>query len=183
MIPAGEIVEVVGPLSSGRTSLLAACLAHATARGALAAVVDADEVFDPASAVRAGVDLRRILWVRCRGRRPLALRAADLLVRCPGFALVALDLGEVAPRLSLAAAFRLRLAAWRTGAAVVVLASRRVVGAGAFLAVRTRRRAVAWTGTEPAPTRLASLTTDVHVVRRRGGPDAAPLPTRWRWCA
>src|SRR3989441_9486120 len=74
----GEITEIVGRPSSGRTSLFTACLRAVTRRGAIAALVDADQTFDPASATRAGVDLRCLLWVRCGGRRDLALRAADL---------------------------------------------------------------------------------------------------------
>src|SRR3989338_5124693 len=88
MVVPGTITEIVGRLSSGRTSLLVACLGEVTGRGAVAALVDADGALDPASAARAGVDLARLLWVRCGGRRDVALRAADLLVRCPGFALV-----------------------------------------------------------------------------------------------
>src|SRR2546426_7932451 len=73
----GEITEIVGRPSSGRTSLFTACLRDVTRRGAIAALVDADQTFDPASATRAGVDLRCLLWVRCGGRRDLALRAAE----------------------------------------------------------------------------------------------------------
>src|SRR5712664_350053 len=90
----GAVTEIVGPLCSGRTSLLVACLGEVGRAGGAAALIDADDAFDPASAARAGVDLDRVLWVRCGGRRDAALRAADLLVRCPGFALVALDVGE-----------------------------------------------------------------------------------------
>src|SRR5919197_5570371 len=135
-----EITEIVGRPSSGRTSLFAACLRDVTRRGGIAALVDADQTFDPASAARAGVDLRRLLWVRCGGRRDRALRAADLLVRCPGFALVGLDLGESPPRLPLTLAFRLRLAVRRTQTSLVIVASRRIAGAGASLAVQSVRR-------------------------------------------
>ena len=79
----GEITEIVGRPSSGRTSLFTACLRDVTRRGAIAALVDTDQTFDPASATRAGVDLRCLLWVRCGGRRDLALRAAPLAVVAP----------------------------------------------------------------------------------------------------
>jgi hypothetical protein len=167
----GAVAEVVGSLSSGRTSLLVACLREATRAGGAAALVDADDAFDPVSAARAGVDLGRVLWVRCGGRRDAALRAADLLVRCPGFVLVALDVGESPPRVSLAQSFRLKLAARRSGAALVVVARRRVFGAGAALAVETRRLELAWAGPRLTPTRLAGVHTDVRVLRRQG---AAP---------
>jgi hypothetical protein len=182
VVPSGEVIEIVGRRSSGRTSLLLTWLAAVTGAGALAALVDADDAFDPVSAQHAGVALPRLLWVRAGGRRDVALRAADLLVRCPGFALVALDLGDSAPRLDLAQAFRLRLAVRRAGTTLVILAGRRLAGAGATLALRTTRRRVEWTGPGPRPTRLARLLTRVDVVRIRSGarPVGAGL---WRWCA
>lgn len=181
MVTGGEIVEIVGRPSSGRTSLFTACLCEVTAEGGLAGLVDTDHVFDPASAVRAGVDLSRVLWVRCGGRRRVALAVADLLVRCPGFALVGLDLGERPPRVPLTLAFRLRLAVRRTGTALVILASRRIAGPGASLALRTVRHALEWTGPGPAPTRLGRVGTMVEVLRCRGGP--RPPARTWWWAA
>ena len=168
LVVEGGITEIFGRASSGRTSLLAACLREVTRRGALAALVDTDQVFDPVGAARAGVELSRVLWVRC-GRRPeRALRAADLLVRCPGFALVALDTGALTPRLSLAAAYRLKLAVLRTRTALVVVTRHRVVASGAALALETSRRGFLWAGPRPAPTRLEGAGTAVSVVRARG---------------
>jgi hypothetical protein len=183
VIPSGEIVEIVGRPSSGRTSLLLAAMAAATRGGALAALVDADGVFDPRSAARAGLDGRRVLWVRCGGRRAMAVRATGLLLRCPGWALVALDVGELAPSLSFTTAFRLRLAARRSGTALVILAGRRVAGPGASLALATARRGLEWAGPAAAPTRLARMTTGVEVLRHRGGLDAGPPSPTWQWCA
>jgi hypothetical protein len=163
---------------------LTAALADVTRAGAVAALVDADGVFDPASASQAGIDLRRLLWVRCAGRRDDALHATDLLVRCPGFRLIALDLGEIIPRLSLTAAFRLRLAVRRRGVAMLIVGRRRLTGPSASLAVETTQVAPEWTGPARTPTRLAGLETAMHVVRRRPGarvtiPDRASR----RWSA
>jgi hypothetical protein len=179
LVRAGEITEIVGRLSSGRTSLLTAALRRATRAGAAAALVDVDDAFDAAGAARAGVDLGRVLWVRCGGRRDLALRAVDLLARCPGFALVALDLGELAPRLSLGAGFRLRLAVRRSRVALLVLSSRRIAGAGAALAVETVQTGVDWAGPARAATRLARLRSRVSVVRARTAPSPAPVDVEW----
>jgi RecA/RadA recombinase len=173
----GEVIEIAGRLSSGRTSLLTTWLTDVTRRGGLAALVDADGAFDPQSAVRAGVDLRRLLWVRTASRRETALRAVDLLVRCRGLTLVAVDFGESPPRLSLAAAFRWRMAAQRAGTTLVILSARRIAGAGATLAVRTARRALEWSG-GPRATRLARMATGVEVLRGR-----APAPAEQWWCA
>ena len=65
-LPRGALTEIVGPASSGRTSLLLSLLAQATARQEACALVDASDAFDPESAVAAGIDLKRLLWVRCR---------------------------------------------------------------------------------------------------------------------
>ena len=143
MIARGEITEIVGRPSSGRTSLLVDCLREATRQGAIAALVDTDQTFDPSAAARAGVDLRRVLWVRCGGRRDVALRVADLLVRCPGFAVVGLDLGERPPRIPLTVAFRLRLAVRRSGSALLILASRRWLSA-CWQSCAARRRSRGW---------------------------------------
>src|SRR5918992_532585 len=184
MIVSGEITEIVGSLSSGRTSLLVARLADVTRQGAAAALVATEQAFDPASAARAGVDLRRLLWVRGGGRRDLALRATDLLVRCPGFTLVALDLGERPPPVTLALAFRLRLAVRRTGTALLIMARRRIAGPGATLAVRTRRCRLDWRGPGAAPTRLAGVEITVEVLRGRGGlKDRVPRGPTWWWAA
>jgi len=169
-VRAGAITEIVGELSSGRTSLMAACLRDVTAAGGMAALVDADGAFDPTSAARAGVVLSRLLWVRCGGRRNAALAATDLLARCPGFALVVLDSGETPPRVSLGAAFRLRQAARRAAVAVLLVGRRRVTGAGATLAVHTQRAALAWAGSRRVPTRLVGMSTRLHVLRNQGAP-------------
>src|SRR3954468_13589279 len=62
--PRGQLSELVGPRSSGRTSLLLQAAAAATGRGELVALVDALDMFDVESAAAAGVDLARLLWIR-----------------------------------------------------------------------------------------------------------------------
>jgi recombination protein RecA len=63
-VPRGQITELVGPASSGRTSVAFAILAEATARGEVAAYIDASDCLDPRSAQGAGIALERLLWVR-----------------------------------------------------------------------------------------------------------------------
>lgn len=107
-LPRGQLSEIVGPRSSGRTSLLLQVIAAATARGELVALVDALDMLDVASAAAAGVDLSRVLWVRghvvtspglCRdlnGRAvEQAVKALGLVLQAGNFGLVALDLAEV----------------------------------------------------------------------------------------
>src|SRR6266581_5506437 len=163
----GEITEIVGGLSSGRTSHLLACLGEVVDRGETAALVDTEEIFDPGSAASAGMDLRRLLWVRCGSDRGVALRAADMLVRCPGFALVALDLGERVPRLPSTLSFRLKFAVRRTDVALLIVGRRRLTGSSATLAIETLREGIEWAGPGPVPTRLARVRTRTRVLRSR----------------
>ena len=69
-LPRGCLTEICGPASSGRTGVMLAALASATRRGEYCAVIDASDVLDPHSATAAGVDLDRLLWVRCGESRP-----------------------------------------------------------------------------------------------------------------
>jgi recombination protein RecA len=63
-LPAGQLSEVVGPGSSGRTTVVWRWLAAATRRGDTVALIDTFDRFDPESAAAAGIDLDRLLWVR-----------------------------------------------------------------------------------------------------------------------
>lgn len=109
-LPRGQLSEIVGPRSSGRTSVLLQAAAAATARGELVAIIDALDMLDVASVEAAGVDVRHLLWVRghvvanpglCRdlnGRAmEQAVKALGLVLQAGNFGLVALDVGD-APR-------------------------------------------------------------------------------------
>jgi hypothetical protein len=63
-LPRGQVSEVVGPASSGRTSLAWAALASATLRGESVALIDTFDRFDPPTAHACGIELSRLLWVR-----------------------------------------------------------------------------------------------------------------------
>jgi hypothetical protein len=68
-IARGCLTEICGAASSGRTSVLLFALACATQRGEVCALVDASDTFDPASAAAAGMEMSRLLWVRCRQKQ------------------------------------------------------------------------------------------------------------------
>ena len=63
-LPRGQLSELTGTCSSGRTTLLLQLMAAATRRGEIAAFVDTHDRLDVASAAAAGVDLDRLLWIR-----------------------------------------------------------------------------------------------------------------------
>src|SRR4051794_33213573 len=60
--PRGQLSEIAGPTSSGRTTVALQTIAETTRRGELAAFVDTFDCLDVASAAAAGVDLDRLLW-------------------------------------------------------------------------------------------------------------------------
>jgi recombination protein RecA len=68
-LPVGAITELVGPECSGRTSVALSFVAGMTQAGRVCAWLDVSNALDPASAAAAGVDLRRLLWVRCGARK------------------------------------------------------------------------------------------------------------------
>ncbi|HVI09649.1 MAG TPA: hypothetical protein VND65_15275 [Candidatus Binatia bacterium] len=70
-LPRGCLTEICGPASSGRATFLSAALAATTQRGEFCAVVDASDALDPQSLVNAGVNLGRLLWVRCGDHFPV----------------------------------------------------------------------------------------------------------------
>ena len=126
-IPRGALTEIAGPPSSGRTSLLCALLAEATAAGEFCALIDVENTFDPASAAAAGVRLSQLMWVRCAANVEHALKAADMLAQGGGFGLVAIDLADTPQKLSrrvpMAAWFRLRHAVANTKTALLSIGS------------------------------------------------------------
>jgi hypothetical protein len=143
-LPRGRVSELVGAVSSGRTSLMHSLLAAATAAHEVTAVVDVPNAFDPASARRAAVNLDAVLWVRPPSARD-GLRCAELILGAGGFGLVVLDLDEVPlQHLRLHSWPRLTRAAERSGAALIVLAAHRIAGSFAALSLAVTRRRVLW---------------------------------------
>ncbi len=99
-VPRGQISELVGVVSSGRTAVLHRLLAQATGQGELAAVVDVGDAFDPAAAAAQGVRLDQLLWVRGEAESAVSrgIKALNLVVSAGGFGLVVFDAGGVPAR-------------------------------------------------------------------------------------
>ena len=173
-LPRGCLTEIYGPASSGRTSLLHAALAAATAREESCALVDAEDAFDPASAAEAGVRLERLLWVRCGHDAERALKAADLLIQGGGFGLVAMDLGDTpvatARRISLTSWFRLRRAIEHTPTVLLAVARQPNAKTCASLILECRRERAAWSGAAGRGRLLRGIR--VRVARRKPAREA-----------
>jgi recombination protein RecA len=63
--PIGAVSELAGSECSGRTSAALSFVARLTQAGKVCAWIDVSNALDPASAAAVGVDLDRLLWVRC----------------------------------------------------------------------------------------------------------------------
>jgi hypothetical protein len=161
----GRLSEIVGPRSSGASSLLLALIARITTSGGQVAFVDGMDTLDPMSIVATGADLSALLWVRCGGRLRVALSAADLLARCPGFALVVLDLDDLGP-VPASASIRLQRAVEGTDTILIVRSERHREGSPASLVLTTRRLAPRWMGLRQL-TRLAGLRSEISISRSR----------------
>ncbi|OLC49966.1 MAG: hypothetical protein AUH43_06500 [Acidobacteria bacterium 13_1_40CM_65_14] len=185
--PRGQLSEIVGPRSSGRTSLLLQMLAAATARGELVALVDALDMLDVASAEAAGVQLDRLLWVRghvvcnpglCRdlNQRAVeqAIRAFTLVLQAGNFGIVAFDVGE-APmdairRLPFTTWMRLqRLIEGSQQTAGVLVGSESMARSSAGLTLRLTR--AEGLGLRATPRLFDGLDMEARVIR-----------ARWRSC-
>jgi len=164
------------PLSSGSTSVMLSALAEATsARQESCVLVDASDAFDPASAEAAGVDMRRLLWVRCSGTKfsnlEQVLKTTDLILQAGGFGMVIVDLNDVPPsvarRVPLATWFRFRRAVENTNTALLVFEQEPYAKSCAALAVCIQQSAVSiQPSAQPSHTRLLrEMKIGVEVVR------------------
>ena len=89
-LPRGRIVEVYGPESSGKTTLVYHVIAEAQKMGGVCAFVDAEHAMDPLYAQRIGVNIDELL-VSQPDYGEQALEIADMLIRSGAVDVVAID--------------------------------------------------------------------------------------------
>jgi len=89
-LPRGRIVEVFGPESSGKTTLVYHVIAEAQRRGGICAFIDAEHSMDPQYARRIGVNIDELL-VSQPDNGEQALEIAELLIRSGALDVVAVD--------------------------------------------------------------------------------------------
>jgi recombination protein RecA len=100
-VPRGRIVEIFGPESSGKTTLVYHLIAQAQARGGVCAFVDTEHAIDPIYARRIGVDVDELLLSQ-PDYGEQALEIVDVLVRSGAVDLVAIDsVAALTPRVEL----------------------------------------------------------------------------------
>lgn len=180
--PRGQLSELVGPRSSGRTSLLLQMMAAATTRGEFVALVDALDMLDVESAVAAGVDLGRLLWIRghlvtnqglCRelNQRAIeqAIRAFTLVLQAGNFGLVVFDVAEAVDavrRLPFTTWLRLQRMVEGSQTACVLVGSEAMARSSAGLTVRFGLRA-AGSGRKFGAQLFDGLDVQARIVRAR----------------
>jgi hypothetical protein len=148
--PRGAISEIIGPESSGRTTLIHSLLAAATAKSEICAYVDTDDSFDPVSAAAQGVALSQLLWIRCGHHAGHALKAADSLLHAGGFGVVVLDLCQVPPkvanRIPISYWYRFRLAIENTPTILAIAEKDPLAKSCASLLLEMQRKKIVWMG-------------------------------------
>jgi recombination protein RecA len=89
-LPKGRIVEIYGPESSGKTTLVQHIIAEAQKMGGTAALIDAEHAFDPVYAEKTGVDVTNLL-VSQPDTGEQALEIAETLIRSNAVDVIAID--------------------------------------------------------------------------------------------
>lgn len=100
-VPRGRIVEIYGPESSGKTTLVQHIIAEAQRAGGTAALIDAEHAFDPIYAARTGVKVEDLL-VSQPDTGEQALEIAETLIRSNAVDVIAIDsVAALVPRAEL----------------------------------------------------------------------------------
>jgi recombination protein RecA len=89
-LPRGRVVEIFGPESSGKTTLVYHVIAEAQRRGGICAFIDAEHAMDPQYARKIGVNIDELL-VSQPDTGEQALEICELLVRSGALDVVAVD--------------------------------------------------------------------------------------------
>src|ERR671936_900699 len=100
-VPRGRVVEIFGPESSGKTTLVQHIIAESQRMGGVCAIIDAEHALDPQYAKKVGVDVDN-LFISQPDSGEQALEIAEALVRSAAFDVVAIDsVAALVPRAEL----------------------------------------------------------------------------------
>jgi len=89
-VPRGRVIEVFGPESSGKTTLVSHIIAEAQKLEGIAAFIDVEHAFDPSYARRLGVDLENLL-ISQPDTGEQALEICEMLIRSNAVDVVTVD--------------------------------------------------------------------------------------------
>jgi len=167
------LTEICGSelASSGKTTVMISLLAQATQKH-FCALVDANDSFDPSSALAAGVNFCRLLWVRCGKNqsklKPMeqAFKTTDMLLQSGGFGLLVVDLSSLPERLvrkvPLTTWFRFSRVVEKQRAALVFLSQKPHATSCAGLVLHLKTNPAVWSGNL-----LTQFRLEAEIVRSR----------------
>ena len=172
-IPLHALTEICGSnyASSGKTSVLTSLLARAS-QDHYCALVDASDAFSPDTGQAAGIELSKLLWVRCGKSKtktklpPLeqAFKVTDILLQSSGFGLIAMDVSgigeQIMRKVPLSTWFRFSRVIEKQSAALVFVAQEPHATSYAGLVLRVQSDPAAFSGKL-----LTSFNLKVEVVR------------------
>jgi len=149
-VPRGAITEIIGPESSGRTTLANSLLAAVTSRSETCCIIDTSDAFDPVSAAQSGVVLSQLIWIRCSGNVEHAFKSADLILHAGGFGVVVLDLARIgeraANRIPISYWYRFRRAIENTPTILALVEKNALARSCAALMLDLKRDTAQWRG-------------------------------------
>jgi len=162
----GKMTELAG--RGERYSIVIAALAAATSIGEAAALIDLGDSFDPQLGEAAGIDLRRMLWVRPHTMKQ-AVMAAEM-IGATGVQFVALDAGLPplrGKRVPDASWVRLARVAESHGCTILVSAPYPVTGTTSEAMVQTYAARAKWLGSGRSPRVLAGVEARLRLEKHR----------------
>ncbi|HKR62108.1 MAG TPA: hypothetical protein VJZ00_00135 [Thermoanaerobaculia bacterium] len=168
-LPRGKMIELVGGRrAAGRFSIAIAALASATSMGEAAVLIDLGDHFAPRVAEAAGVDLRRVLWIRPKTLKHAVMSAE--MITATGFQLVILDLGLPplrGKRVPDAAWIRLARSAEAHGTALLVSSPYPLTGTASEAVVKTANADALWIVRKQAPNLLDGVDAPLALEKHR----------------
>src|SRR5262245_57380614 len=89
-LPRGRIIEIFGPESSGKTTVMLHAIAQAQKAGGVAAFIDAEHALDPSWAKKVGVNLEDLL-ISQPSCAEEALKIAEMLIKSNAVDIIVID--------------------------------------------------------------------------------------------
>ncbi len=146
----GGVSEIFGREGSGKRSLIISLLAHLTGQNLICAIVDTSNSFDPVSAEKNGVNLNKILWIKCDDDPKQAIIATDYLIQSSFFGAIWLDLSlcdrEFLERMPNSYWFRFKVGLKETPASLIVTLKESKLRSAAHQSIRVTKIEQKWSG-------------------------------------
>jgi len=167
-LPRGKMVELTGRRTAGRFSIVTSALAASTSLGEAAALIDLGDHFDPQIGEMAGIELRRMLWIRPHTMKQAVMSVE--MIAATGFQTVILDAGSHpirGRRVPDAAWVRLARAAEAHGTVMMIATPYALTGTASEAHVAARHARAKWIGGGKSPRVLAGMEVAVTLEKHR----------------